>query len=271
MTPDNILTHPSKPRNPSLARAARTLGMAEEVGRGVDRIYREMIRSGRDAPAIESFSDRVRVSLLGGPVNAQVAKLVAQLPAAERDDTDTMLVLFTLRSRRSVDAHSLVPILQKPKEEVQAVLNRLAQDSPGLVEPLRSSARRTLPRYRLRAEVLRSLGTAVAYHRRTADDLDRKMVSHVAEYREVTNRTLQNLLDVTLHRARDLLQEWVKAGVLVKTSSHERGPRVTYGPGPNFPRARTSEGRRPRSRAAPEGQAPQLDLVLRTPGPDSEP
>src|SRR5690606_17005341 len=36
VTPQNILTHPSKPRNACLARAARTLAIAEEVGRGVD-------------------------------------------------------------------------------------------------------------------------------------------------------------------------------------------------------------------------------------------
>ncbi len=40
VTPDNILTHPSKPRNPCLMTAARILGLAEEVGRGVDRMYR---------------------------------------------------------------------------------------------------------------------------------------------------------------------------------------------------------------------------------------
>ncbi len=51
VTPENILTHPSKPRNPGLARAARTVGIAEEVGRGVDRIVREMIRSGRTPTA----------------------------------------------------------------------------------------------------------------------------------------------------------------------------------------------------------------------------
>lgn len=248
VTPQNILTHPSKPRNACLARAARTLAIAEEVGRGVDRIFREMIRSGRDAPSIESLPDRVRVSLMGGPINAQVAKLVAQLPGAERDDTDTMLVLFTLRTRRSVDAPALSPVLQKPSEEVQAVLHRLAQDSPGLIEPLRSTARRSMPKYRLRSEVLRALGTAVVYHRRTADDLDRKMVSHIEEYGEITNRTVQNLLDVSLTRARDLLQDWVRRGVLVKTSAHERGPRVTYGPGPAFPNARQ---RSPRRRKGP--------------------
>lgn len=233
--PDNILTHPSKPRNPALAHAARTLGIAEEIGRGVDRMYREMIRAGRDAPVIDSAFDRVRVSFVGGAPSTQVARLVAQLPAAERDDTDTMLILHALRARRLVNAESVAPSLQKSPEEAQAVLRRLAQDDVGLIEPSRTTARRSRPSYRLRAAVLQVLGSAVAYNHRAADDLDRKMVAHVLEYGFVTNRTVQNLLDVSLTRARDLLKDWVGRGLLVKTSEHERGPGVTYGPGTAFP------------------------------------
>ena len=82
VTPGNILTHPSTPRNPALARAARVLGLAEEVGRGVDRMFREMIRSGRDLPKIESVVDLVRVTLLGGTANAQVALIRGPAPGA---------------------------------------------------------------------------------------------------------------------------------------------------------------------------------------------
>ncbi len=245
--PDNILTHPSQPRNPALARAARILGIAEEIGRGVDRMYREMIRVGRDTPIIVSAFDGVRVSFIGGAPNTHVARLVAQLPATERDDTDTMLVLHALRTRRLVSADSVAPSLQKSVEEAQTVLRRLAQDDVGLIEPSRSTAHRSHPSYRLRTAVLQVLGPAVAYNQRATDDLDRKMVTHVSEYGFVTNRTVQNLLDVQLTRARDLLKDWVRRQLLVKTSEHERGPGVTYGPGPAFPvrgKATTRAGRK---------------------------
>ncbi|MGH3516577.1 MAG: ATP-binding protein [Haloechinothrix sp.] len=54
VTVKNILTHPSKPRNRALTAAVRTLQLAEEVGRGVDRMYREMIRTGRPMPTIDA-------------------------------------------------------------------------------------------------------------------------------------------------------------------------------------------------------------------------
>ena len=159
VTPENILTHPSKPRNPCLAKAARLLGLAEEVGRGVDRMFREMIGAGRDLPRIESHHDHVRVSLVGGRANTQVARFVAQLPEQERDDTDAMLVLFRLCSVKTVSAQQLTPLLQKGVVETEQVLRRLATDGVGILEPTRLTARRTNPAYRLRGDVLRELGS----------------------------------------------------------------------------------------------------------------
>ena len=73
------------------------------------------------------------------------------------------------------------------------------------------------------------------YQRRTIDEIDKKLVTHVKEYRKITNKTVQNLLDVSLQKAADILADWMDRGLLVKTSAHERGPGVEYGPGPQFP------------------------------------
>jgi ATP-dependent DNA helicase RecG len=235
VTPDNILTHPSKPRNPCLARAARVLGLAEEVGRGVDRMFREMISSGLDLPRIESHHDHVRVSLGGGRAKAPVARYAAQLPEQERDDTDTMLVLHRLCNVKTISAQQVAPLLQKAVTEVELVLRRLATDAVAILEPTRQTMRRTHPSYRLRGDVLRELGAAVPYQRRTVDEMDRKVVDHVREYGKVTNRTVQNMLDVEVQRARGILRDMVDRHLLRKTSTAQRGPSVEYGPGSQFP------------------------------------
>ena len=245
VTPENILTHPSKPRNPLLARAARTLGLAEEVGRGVDRMYREMIRSGRDVPRIVSSSDNVRVTLVGGAPNTQIARYAAQLPPRERDDTDTMLSLFVLCAKRTVNATEMAPVLQKTREEAESVLRRLASDGVAMLEPTRESARRSNPNYRLRIEPLRMLGSAVPYQRRTTDEIDYKVIEHVREYGKVTNRTVRNLLDVSLQRAATVVSDMVKRDLLVKTSEAQRGPSVEYGPGAKFPQRATRRSSAP--------------------------
>lgn len=240
VTPQNMLTHPSAPRNPALARAMRTLGFAEEVGRGIDRIFKEMIRAGRDLPRFEVAADQVRVSLVGGAPNTNVAKFIAGMPEDERDDTDSMLILFRLCSQRTVTAEQIAPVLQKTIDESQAVLRRLATDRIGLLEPTRQTIRRARPTYRLRSEALRQLGQAVSYQRRTVDETDRKIIAHVLEYGTITNKTVQNLFDVGIPRARDILRDLVDREVLVKQSEHERGPGVEYGKGACFPTTKGS-------------------------------
>jgi len=251
VTEQNILTHASTPRNPALARAARTLGLAEETGRGVDRMFREMIRVGHDLPLIVGGIDFVRVVLSGGAPRAAIVRYVAQLPREEREDTDTMLVLFELCQRRTVSADSVAPMLQKAVPETEMILRRLAQERPGMLEPTRASRRLNAPQYRLRADTLKALGTAVRYQRRTVDETDRKVLAHLREYGTITNRTLQNLFDIDVWRARDILADLQQRELIVRVSEARRGPRVIYGPGPRFPRP-SRRRRPPASSEAPQ-------------------
>jgi ATP-dependent DNA helicase RecG len=252
VTPDNILTHESKPRNPALARIARILGLAEEVGVGVDRMYREMLFAGKQPPTIVSSAASVGVTLIGGSPNGRIPYYLSQLPEEERDDVDALLVLSALCTARTVDAEAMSRLLQKPAPSTQAVLERLSQDSVGMLEPTRGTVRNTFPRYRLRAEATAQLGTAVRYNRRLVDELDRKVVTHVREYGRITNQTVRNLLDVDVYRGADLLADLVERQILVKTSKATRGPSVTYGPGPRFPQRRPQTGSSSSSRSSPQ-------------------
>lgn len=248
ITVDNILAHPSKPRNRTLIEAIRKLGLAEQAGVGIDRMYRDMIRTGHQPPQITE-SDYVRVTLTGGAPNRNLARYVASLPGATADDVDAMLVLFTLLTQRTVTATRLEPVLQKPAAEVETVLRALAADEIAMLEPTRQSSRRRMATYRFREHALRELGTAVSYRRRTADEIDRKIVATVSELGQITNGVVQALLDVKVERASRILADLVDREILVKTSPHERGPRVTYGPGPRFPAKRGPKPQRGRPSA----------------------
>ena len=235
ITERNILTHPSKPRNPCLFQAARRLRLAEDTGRGIDRIYRELIRSGRNVPAISQTESTTRVAFVGGAPRTQVARFVNQLAPAEREDVDTLLVIFTLLSARTIAEAELAPVIQKHESEAGSVLARLAADDPGILETTLESRTRRKPTYRLRGSALGALGSAVSYHRRSIEGVDRKVVTHVKDYGRINNRSLQHLFDIDVHRAAALLRDLRKRGLLVKTSVQERGPAVEYGPGPEFP------------------------------------
>lgn len=205
--------------------------------------FRELLRSGHDTPSISQTVDATRVAFVGGAPRTQIVRFVEQLPEAEREDVDTLLVLFTMLSERTVTAAGMAPVIQKSESEAEAVLQRLSSDDRGILEPTRETARLKRSEYRLRSSALGILGSAVAYHRRTVDDIDRKVIAHVNEYGRISNKTLQNLFDLDTYRARDVLRDLRDREILVKTSEQQRGPKVQYGPGPKFPRPRRTKTR----------------------------
>jgi len=254
---DNVLTTSSRTRNGNLAQAIRGLDFAETAGAGVDRMYAEMARIGHQPPVYAADPESVTVTLMGGAPNASLARFVATLPADEAEDADTLLVLLTLLTQRLVDATGMTPLLQKPDiAETQAVLERLASDEVRLIETTRESRRNTLPRYRLREEPVAALGSAVTYRRRTADQLDRKVVALVKEAGTINSRMVRIMLDLDVPTTSRLLRDLVDRGFLVRTSTATRGRAVTYGAGPQVPDKRRTGS----ADGAPRPQLEELDL-----------
>lgn len=245
ISPANILTHPPKARFPALAEAMRSLGLAEKWGQGVDRMFREMIRSGRSVPVVsvqEGDEPETMVRFMGGPPNARIAKFISTLPAAEQDDTDTLLIVSVLATRRTVSAETLSAVVQREPEATQAILNRLANGAAELIEPTPRSISRRYPDYRLRGAAIAALGTALSYQPRPRVDSERKIYAHVREYGSINNGTLQRMFDMDVYAARDMLREMVGKQTLVRVSEQTRGTAVRYGPGRRFPVRKVERG-----------------------------
>ena len=242
ITPKNILTAGSRARFPSLAAAFRILGLAEELGQGVDRMFREMVRSGRSVPEVseEGLSGLgTRVTFRGGPPNARITRFIAELPDAERDDTDALLIVRMLCEQKTITATQAADIIQRDIQGTEGVLRRLSSGDAELLEPTTGTTARKHPTYRLRSAALAALGPAVKYHRRATTDVNRKVVEHVREYGTINNSTVQRVFDVDVYQARDILREFVGREVLVRVSEQQRGVAVKYGPGPSFPDKRS--------------------------------
>lgn len=253
ITPQNILTHGSRPRFPLLASTMRVLGLAEELGQGVDRMFREMVRSGRAVPVVRVLEGELAhtgVDFQGGPANVRLAKFVAELPEAERSDTDALLIAYLLCQKRSTTAKEIATVIQRAPAEAESALRRLAHGEAAMIEPTAGTANRLHPNYRFTSASLATLGPAVAYSRRAASETDRKVTEHVREYETVNNGTLQRLFDVDVYQARDLLRDLVGREILVRVSKQTRGVAVKYGPGPKFPHKNRRPERSPSKSAS---------------------
>lgn len=251
LTAENLLTANPRSRNPALAAAMRRLGLAEDAGVGVDRMYVEMARFGHSPPTFASDRYGVTTTLLGGAPSTTVTRFVVAWPDSWRSNPDPLLVMLALLAHRTVTAAALAPALQKPDAEVELILRQLAAPD-GFIERTRGSATHRTGVYRLRADAVAALGTAVLYRRRVEDDTDRKVVDIVRETGQINGRIVRTLFDVDTPTASRILGDLVSRDVLVKTSEAQRGPSVTYGRGPKFPAARAS-------RSATKTQEPSDD------------
>lgn len=246
ITPANILTRGSRPRFPLIASTMRNLGLAEELGQGVDRMYREMVLNGRSIPTVEVLRGDIpdtSVNFHGGPANVRLARFVTELPEDERNDTDALLITYLLCHKRSTTAKEVSTIIQRAPQEAEAVLRRLAHGEAAMIEPTSGTVNRRQPNYRFTSASLAALGPAVSYSRRPADETDRKIIEHLREYDTINNATLQRMFDIDVYQARDLLRDLVARQVLVRVSEQTRGVAVKYGRGKEFPRKPKSRRR----------------------------
>lgn len=233
VTPANILTYPSTPRNRLLTETVAALQLAERTGQGVDRVYREMLRSGKAPPEFDDLGPLVRAVLPGGVGDDSSVRFVNVLPDELAGDVEVLLVLSWLRRKRTVDAVRLASLIQRTTTEAQRTLMRLSEAA--LLEASRRTATRPFPTYRLWSEALAAMSRAVAYGRRGTDDIDQKVIEHVREYGFVTNRTIQRLFDISVYASRNMLADMRSRGLVEKIGDARGGPGVRYGPGPRFP------------------------------------
>lgn len=118
-------------RNPALADLARTLGLVERQGVGVDRMYREMIALGHRPPLIREVpGPRVRTRLVGGaPLAAVVSVMSAIEPPARQRDVRVALTIHAVLRDGFAASRTVAPLLQAPPEEAEETLDVVAQCS----------------------------------------------------------------------------------------------------------------------------------------------
>jgi ATP-dependent DNA helicase RecG len=127
INPDNILRHPPAHRNELLARALHSVGLVNRVGLGVDRIYEELLRLGKDVPRYTADEVHVRLTV---PLATHpgFALLVAQEERRERTlELDDLLILRAFMRFSLLDRWRAAQVLQLSEEEAAERLASLRQ------------------------------------------------------------------------------------------------------------------------------------------------
>lgn len=207
---DNLLVHEPLPRNPRLAEAFKRIGLVEQTGRGVDRIYFGQLRYGRPAPDYSrTDSEGVRVVLPGGQPSLEFAAMVYGEDKAGRPLTlDELMVLNALFFERQIDSARAGALVQRGTAQARAMLERLAER--GLVEA--RGARRSRV-YMLSAALYRRLHQEAEYVRARGFDSvqqEQMVLNYVQAHGSITRGDASRLCQIDPRQANRLLARMVQ-------------------------------------------------------------
>lgn len=222
ITISNILVHEPKPRNPRLAEGFRRIGLVEQTGRGVDKIFRGQARYGRPLPDYtRSDNTGVRVVLRGGSSSLEFAAFVyGQEKKGTPLTLDELIILNTLFFERRIDSVSVGEILQKGINEGKAILEKLVER--GFVEAKGEKKGRI---YHLSAQLYRLFGDASSYvriHGISALKHEALVMEFVEGHGRIARKDAISLCGISEDQAKRLLQILVKKGKLSRKVSRGR-------------------------------------------------
>ena len=223
ITPENILVHEPKPRNPRLAEAFRRIGLVEQTGRGVDKIYMGQLRYGRPAPDYSrSDPEGVRVVLRGGEASLEFAAFVFEQDQAGKFlHLDDLLVLNLLFFERRIDLERTAQLIQKGESQARAVLERLHER--GLIEGRGEKrgkvyilAGTLYQRFKMQTEYLRAKGLDPA-------QMEEYVIAFVQKHGKITRTEAANLCQISPLQAKRLLQKLANKYYQFKLMGEQRG------------------------------------------------
>jgi ATP-dependent DNA helicase RecG len=214
---NNLLTTEPRPRNPALADALKRIGLVERTGRGVDLIYRGMLRFGRHRPDFsQSTGHSVVLQLSLTEADEDFLKLVL----AEENRTggqlpiDRLIILASLYESRRLTIKQIAQQVQKTAARIQPNLEPLVE--AGLLQAHGTGRGRS---YTLSSHLYGLQGKQAEYTRQAGFDRlqsEQLVKNFVAQHGRITRGDVITLCHMTQNQAYKLLKKLSDEKIIIK-------------------------------------------------------
>lgn len=206
VTLDNLLSTEPRPRNPQLADVMKRIGVVERSGRGVDKIYRGMLRFGRPRPDYgRTDVNSVILKLENVDADEVFLQLVVEQEKAQGHlPINSLIVLSALRDQKRTGLDELAALIQQDISLAKRTVEHLVE--AGLVEAHGKTRGRT---YTLSAAMYKAKGDKVAYTRQAGFSRlqnEQMVLSHVQHHGQVQRQEVMDLCHMSKDQATRLLK-----------------------------------------------------------------
>ena len=209
----NLLTTEPRPRNPALADAMKRIGLVERSGRGVDKIYRGMLKFGRPAPDYSQTGTQTVVLRLPTTVaDTDFRRLVVEEEHRRNGELpiDSLIALAAIRESKRVTADGLARQIQRDASSARRTLEALVE--AGLVEAHGATRSRS---YTLAATLYSASGDKAAYTRQlgfSPIQHEQMVLSYIRQHQRIKRGEVIELCRLSKDQAGKLLQRLKVAG-----------------------------------------------------------
>lgn len=213
----NILTTEPRPRNPVLADALKRIGIVERSGRGVDTIYRGMLRFGRTLPDYSrTDAHSVVLRLPTGAADLDFLKLIVDEENRQNGKmpVDSLIALSALRELKRLTVDELAGQIQRDAASAKRTLETLIER--GLVDAHGTARGRS---YTLSVSLYQNAGDKAAYTRQAAFSAlqnEQLVLNYARQHGRIKRADVVDLCHLTEDQASRLLNKLYKNGCLEK-------------------------------------------------------
>jgi ATP-dependent DNA helicase RecG len=225
----NLLTTEPRPRNKALADAMQRIGIVERSGRGVDTIYRGMLRFGRPAPDYTATdATTVKLRLPTAPADMEFLHLVIAEEGRRSSvlPIDSLIVLAAIREFKRVTADEMAVRIERDPATAKRTLEALGE--AGLVEAHGSAKGRS---YTLSMRVYQRQGQKAAYTRQagfTSLQNEQLVLNYVRQHGQIRRADVVELCRLSTDQAKKLLARLKSEERLEQRGTH-RGATYVLG------------------------------------------
>lgn len=226
----NLLVTEPRPRNPALADAMKRIGVVERSGRGVDKIFRGMLKFGRPAPDYSyTTAQSVVLRLPTAEADLDFRRLVVEHERATNAELpiDSLIALAALRESKRVTADELAVQIQRDIASAKRTLEALTE--AGLVEAHGSTRGRS---YTLSASLYQAVGDKAAYTRQagfTPIQHEQMVLSFARQHGSIRRAEVMELCRLSAEQSKILLTKLRDENRLT-LQGEKRGSHYVLGP-----------------------------------------
>lgn len=210
ITENNIITHPSVPRNKLIAETLQHLKYVQRTGQGVDIIFREMISSGKPFPEYKSYNDAVSLTIYSAIDDIDFVKFIAneENGLSRSFSLSELMILRYLKDNRKITMSEAEILIQEARDQAQNACNNLKRY--GLIELSGNE-------YMLTAKIYDELKNSVDYTKNKAIQYikAREMIlEYIRDRGFINNELVRELCGFSQKQARIILQRMRKENLI---------------------------------------------------------